>query len=359
MKLRLLMISGDRAALKPGPTQRRLMQLAERVEELHVVVPAPHHRQQLGPNVFVYGSGGSSRPGQWVQTVRRARRLIREHRCNVATAQDPFELGTAAYLACMGTGAKLHLQDHGAFLGNPLFPTISTRRRMQYMLGKWLVKRAARVRTVSERGRRGLVAVGVSAGRVDVVPIPADVAALSDIAATRSYESGGTSLLYVGRLEPEKGVDVLIRSLQPGWQLTVAGAGSMEAELRSLADRTGASVSFVGFQQDLRPLLAAADVAVVPSLSEGWGLAAIEAAASGLPVVMTDTGCAGELLVDDESALVVHPGDADALRAAIARLVSDGNLRASIGKAGAAAASVLPNSPALFDAAAESYAACL
>lgn len=359
MKLRLLMISGDRAALKPGPTQRRLMQLSERLDELHIVVPAPHHRQQLGPNVYVYGSGGSSRPGQWVQTVRRARRLIREHRCNVATAQDPFELGKAAYLACIGTGAKLHLQDHGAFLGNPLFPTISTRRRMQYMLGKWLVKRAARVRTVSERGRRGLVAAGVADSRIDVVPIPADVAAFTVVASDRSYSGVGTSLLYVGRLEREKGVDVLIRSLQPGWQLTVAGAGSMEGELRSLADRTGASVDFVGFQQDIRPLLAAADVAVVPSLSEGWGLAAIEAAASGLPVVMTDTGCAGELLLDGESALVVRPGDADALRSAIGRLMSDENLRASIGKAGAAAASTLPDSATLFDAAAKSYAACL
>lgn len=359
MKLRLLMVSGDRACLKPGPTQRRLMQLAERVEELHVVVPAPHHRQQLGPNVFVYGSGGSSRPGQWVQTVRRARRIIRDHRCNVATTQDPFELGKAAYLAAMGTGAKLHLQDHGAFLGNPLFPTISTRRRMQYILGKWLVRRAARVRTVSERGKRGLLAAGVLADRIDVVPIPADVTSLSSLALERRYDGSGTSLLYVGRLEREKGVDVLIRSLQPGWDLTVVGAGSMEGDLRSLAEHVGASVSFVGFQQDLRSYLAAADIAVVPSLSEGWGLAAIEAAASGLPVVMTDTGCAGELLVDGVSALVVPPGDAVALRASIERLLSDPGLRQSIGRAGAAATSKLPGSAALFDAAAESYSACL
>lgn len=353
------MVSGDRATLKPGPAQRRLMQLAERIGELHVVVPAPAHRQQLGPNVFVYGSGGSSRAGQWVRLVRRSRSLIREHRCNVATAQDPFELGKAAWLASMGTGAKLHLQDHGAFLGNPLFPTISTRRRLQYMLGKWLVKRASRVRTVSERGRRGLIAAGVKDERIDVVPIPVDAGRYAQLAAARRYDGPGTSLLYVGRLEREKGVDVLIRSLMPGWQLTVVGSGSLEPSLKALAESVGADVRWAGQQQDIAQYLEAAEVALVPSLSEGWGLFAVEAAASGLPVAMTDTGCAGQLLVDGQSASVVRPGDTAALRDAIQRLVADAGLRRSFGSAGAAATSRLPDSGALFSATAQSYAACL
>jgi len=359
MKLRLLMISGDRAALKPGPLQRRLMQLAERSEQLHVVVPALKHRQQLGPNVWVYGSGGSSRVAQWFSTIHLARQIIARHQCNVITAQDPFELGLAAYLARLGTKAKMHLQDHGAFLGNKMFATISGRRRFQGMLGRWLVRRAARVRTVSERGRRGLIAVGVSADQVDVVPIPVDVSALSRLTAERRYDGSGTSLLYVGRLEQEKGVEILIRSLDPSWRLTVVGSGSLERELRSLASDLGVSVAWAGYQSDLQQYLSAADIAVLPSLSEGWGLAAVEAAASGLPVVMSDVGCAGELLVDGESALVVLPGDVDALRAAIQRLVSDENLRRSLGSAAAEATSKLPDATTLFDATARSYSACL
>jgi glycosyltransferase involved in cell wall biosynthesis len=359
MKLRLLMISGDREALKPGPLQRRLMQLAERSEQLHVVVPALKHHQQLGPNVWVYGSGGASRVAQWFCTIHLARQIIARHQCNVITAQDPFELGLAAYLARLGTRAKLHLQDHGAFLGNKMFASISGRRGFQSTLGRWLVRRAARVRTVSERGKRGLVEAGVSADRVDVIPIPVDVSALSHLAAERRYDALGTSLLYVGRLEQEKGIDVLIRSLQPGWELTVVGSGSLERELRSLASDRGASVTWVGYQSDLQPYLAAADIAVLPSLSEGWGLAAVEAAASGLPVVMSDVGCAGELLVDGQSALVVPPGDPTALQNALQRLTSDADLRRALGSAAAQATSKLPDATTLFDATAQSYTTCL
>lgn len=360
MELRLCMVSGDRACLAPGPTQRRLMQLSERLDELHVVVPAPAHRQQLGPNVFVYGSGGSSRIAQWLATVRTTRRLIRRYGCNVVTAQDPFELGLAAYVASWGTGAKLHLQDHGAFLGNALFPTITVRRRMQYILGKWLVKRAARVRTVSERGRRGLLAAGVDERRVDVAPIPADVSRLLPFASTRSYAVNDPfKLVYVGRLEPEKGAAFLIGCLDPSWELTVVGSGSLEQRLRDRAVSCKANVTFVGQQMDVAPYLAAANVAVVPSLTEGWGLAAVEAAAAGLPVAMSDVGCAGELLMNGESALVVPPGDGGALHGILDRLANDEELRRSLGQAAARVAASLPSAEELLVANVASYQSCV
>jgi glycosyltransferase involved in cell wall biosynthesis len=119
--------------------------------------------------------------------------------------------------------------------------------------------------------------------------------------------------------------------MQPSWHLTVAGSGKLVGPLSHLASSLGASVTWIEHQADVAPYLAKANIAVVPSLTEGWGLAAIEAAAAGLPIVMTDVGCAGELLVDGESALVVPPNDSNALSAAIARLASDFGLRQRLG----------------------------
>lgn len=366
------MVSGDRACLAPGPTQRRLMQLSEGVAELHVVVPASAHRQQLGPNVFVYGSGGSSRIAQWLATVRATRQLIRKHRCNLVTAQDPFELGLAAYVASRGTGAKLHLQDHGAFLGNALFPTISRRRRLQYLLGRWLVKRAARVRTVSERGRRGLLAAGVNGAKIDVVPIGTDSERFSHIAEGRRYvnrrQYERVNLLYVGRLEREKGVDVLLAAMRDiSWDrderfyaLDIAGDGTERYSLRSLEkEYVLDSVRWLGRVEDVASALERAHIMVVPSRSEGWGMAAIEAAASGLPTVMTDVGCAGEVFEHEKSALIVPAGDPKALADAIVRLGDDEQLQERLASAALEVVRRLPSPQQLLDANLASYQACL
>ena len=107
-------------------------------------------------------------------------------------------------------------------------------------------------------------------------------------------------IAYTGRLEYEKGVHTLLRALPrlrrrfPGLRLVVAGTGTHEADLRALARslRLGRAVTFTGFldQDVLAVLAAAADVAVVPSIYEPFGMVALEAAAAGTPLVVADTG---------------------------------------------------------------------
>ena len=360
MKLRLVMVSGDRQALKAGTVQRRLMQLADRIGELYVIVPTSRYKQQLNSNAWVYGSGGANKLSQWFSTIILAIKLIRSHNCQVVTSQDPFELGLVAYISSRWTRAKLHLQDHSAFLGNELFRRISVRRWLQYYLGYWLVRQASRIRTVSQRGARGLIAVGFTREKIDIIPIPSDVVSLARLAVTRKYlDKEIMELVYIGRLEQEKGVDILIRALHPTWHLTIVGSGSMEKSLRLLADTGGASISWAGQQSDLKSYLANADIAVLPSLTEGWGLFAIEAAASGLPLVMTNVGCAGELLKDGESALVVAPNDPTALSAAIDRLSADAELRQRLGQTAKQIITQLPAEETLYQLTANSYIAAI
>jgi glycosyltransferase involved in cell wall biosynthesis len=151
-------------------------------------------------------------------------------------------------------------------------------------------------------------------------------------------------LLYVGRIDPRKGIDTAVQGLAllPGSAtLRVVGGGDHEhlEELRALADRLGIAerVNFTGPrpQHELPATYAAADAVLFPvRWQEPWGLVPLEAMASGRPVVATGTGGSGEYLRDGENCLLFPAGDADALADRVRRLSADPQLRASLRSAG-------------------------
>lgn len=174
-----------------------------------------------------------------------------------------------------------------------------------------------------------------------VVPLgigPAPVAA----AATAWPLPSGLRLLAVGRLSRYKGFDVLLAALarNPDASLLLVGAGECERELRAqtLALGLRERVAFAGALDDdrLASAYASADALVLPSLDRGeaFGLVLLEAMRAGLPVVASAVPGSGiGFVVDDgTSGLLVPPGDADALAAALTRL-EDPTLRARFGTA--------------------------
>ena len=131
-------------------------------------------------------------------------------------------------------------------------------------------------------------------------------------------------VLFVGRLSPEKGILELVEAAD-GMPLVVAGDGP-------LRDRVPQALGFVP-RPELDRLYARAAVVAVPSRREGFGLAAAEAAAWGKPVVAGDTGGLRDVVSDGETGVLVPPGDAGALRAALERLLGDRELRRRLGAA--------------------------
>lgn len=104
----------------------------------------------------------------------------------------------------------------------------------------------------------------------------------------------------------------------------ISGTGPLEDELRSLARSLGLRAHFAGFvnQSQLAAYLAAADLIVLPSAQETWGLVVNEAMASGLPAVVSDAvGCAPDLIEDGLTGAIYPVGDTDALADAIERMV--------------------------------------
>lgn len=146
----------------------------------------------------------------------------------------------------------------------------------------------------------------------------------------------------VGRLDPIKGHGLLIRAFamlgdrHPGARLILIGEGEKREEYQALARELGVAegVRFMGWRDDVGDLLEELDLFVFPSRNEGMGRAAVEAMAAGLAVVAARTGGLPEVVREEETGLLVPPGDAAALSAAIDRLLARPEERRAMGEAG-------------------------
>ncbi|MEQ1945797.1 MAG: glycosyltransferase [Bryobacteraceae bacterium] len=142
------------------------------------------------------------------------------------------------------------------------------------------------------------------------------------------------TVLTVGRITEQKGIDVLMRAVRelPQVVLCVAGEGHLRGELEDLARSLGIEerVRFLGARSDVPQLLAAADVYVQSSRWEGFGLAAVEAMASGLPVVVSDVPGLSDVV--GNAGLKFAMGDSAGLARAIRALTDNAGLRKSLSK---------------------------
>jgi glycosyltransferase involved in cell wall biosynthesis len=139
----------------------------------------------------------------------------------------------------------------------------------------------------------------------------------------------------IGRLDPIKGLDLLLRAFPgvlarvPDVKLLIVGEGPSAAGLRGLAEELGVSarVDFLGHRQDVPRLLSALDVFAVPSLSEGFCIAAVEAMAAGKAILSSDCSALRQLLQEGASGLLFQSGDFKDLEAKLVQLLGDERLR--------------------------------
>jgi glycosyltransferase involved in cell wall biosynthesis len=175
-------------------------------------------------------------------------------------------------------------------------------------------------------------------------------------AATRARRDGPVALLAVGAVVRRKGYDMLVEALATltdlAWRMTIAGdrtrspatVAALDDAIRRLG--LGDRIAFTGAIDDgrLGELHAEADLFVLPSRFEGYGMAFAEAIAHGLPVIGTTAGAIPDT-VPEGAGVLVPPDDVDALAGALRRLVTDHAEREHLAGAARAAAARLPSWP--------------
>jgi glycosyltransferase involved in cell wall biosynthesis len=189
--------------------------------------------------------------------------------------------------------------------------------------------------------RAWLIGQGFRADAVHVLPNFVDAVPAPPVArASLATPDAAPLLLGLGRLHPNKAFDVLIDALAalPTAQLWLAGEGGQRAPLERRAAERGvaARVRWLGWRDDVASLLAAADILVCPSRHEPLGNVVIEAWAHGVPVVAAESQGPSGLVRDGADGLLVPVDDADALAAALRRLIDDPPARMALAQAGRA-----------------------
>lgn len=334
--------------LAPGGAERCVFELARRLDRSRFEVTVLALRggvvaQWLADAGIRVADAGIR--GKWdFRAIKRLRWLVGEAAPDVLHTHL-FHADLAAHVACRGLNIAHWV--HTVHTAEGRF------RPWRYTMVRLMANRYDRIVAVSESVRRvHLARTRLAESKYAVIPNGVDTAAFArdgglrgNLRADWGLGEGEVLAAYVGRLSQEKGPDVLVKAMGllaargRRLNLVVAGDGPLRGDLeRFLRDSPcGAGIRLLGFVRDVRGVLSAADLLVMPSRWEGFGLSAAEAMAAGLPIIATDVAGLRDVVTGQEG-LIVPPDDPPALAAAMDRLAESAELRWALGAAGRARA---------------------
>jgi glycosyltransferase involved in cell wall biosynthesis len=293
-------IGSDRSLFdEDSPARDRQIKYGKLFEELHIVIftkrSDKYEMENISDNVWIYPTNSLSRWLYVFDAIRISRRIDKD----IVTTQDPFESGLVGLFSSHSFGASLHVQVHTDITSSE-FVYGNFLNRIRRIIASWVIPKADCIRTVSRRIERGVEVKYRPLADVSILPIFVDLKEFA-IVERKKHSRFKTTLLVVSRLEKEKNVVLAIRALHKARRtgndagLVVVGSGSQEEKLKALAEELNISewVEFVGWQ-DPKKYYGMADLLLVPSHYEGYGMAIVEALALGVPVLSTDVGIAHE-----------------------------------------------------------------
>jgi glycosyltransferase involved in cell wall biosynthesis len=270
---------------------------------------------------------------------------------DVIQGVEPFSLAQQpylwlCYLAARRTGAQLL----SVTLENrPL--EIKFGPALAFLLRRLLrvyFDRACLIIALNQGARRNVLSTGVAPARIQELmwgTWGVDTSEFSPSPVEGRRAGVGVTVLFAGRLHPEKGIFILlgaferVRTARPEARLLIVGDGPARAEVERRAARLGGvEVRGPVKNRAMPEVFRAADIVAVPSLTtrkweEQVGMVALQAMACGVPVVATRSGAIPEYVPDGVAGLLVHENDSAALADALVRVLSDEPLRARLGRA--------------------------
>jgi glycosyltransferase involved in cell wall biosynthesis len=275
---------------------------------------------------------GASRYAYYTRIVGACRRYLAAERPDVLVeAHNKLPFLSPLYSRI----PRLVIVHH--LFGTTAFQQVPVPVAAVVLVAEWLVPylyRGIPFVAISDSSRADMVRRGLAPESVRVVLCGVDHSRYRVGDGRRADEP---LVVFVGRVERYKRLDVLLRALQlvreqgVDARLVIAGAGDALSQVQALRHDLGLDdhVGLPGFvaEEEKVRLLQQAHVSVQPSEKEGWGLTVIEANACGTPVIAADAPGLRDSVRDGETGLLVPPGDEQALAAALVRVLGDPELR--------------------------------
>ena len=325
--MKVLMFSIDGDIMREGSeVSERMKKIGRFTDELHIIVAVPTGvilARKISQNTYAYSIKSRSKIFGLFQAYWLGKEIIcheknRDH--FFVTSQDAFT-NIPALMLKHAFKVPLEVQIHTDFL-SPFFRRESLKNFLRYMLYLYSAKRASSVRVVSERIKRSLLErMPGMKENIYVLPVFVGVQKIRDIAETidlhKKYSQFDFIILMASRLTKEKNIRLALEAFAPVADkyptslLLIVGSGperkNLESRIKNQELNQNVIIEPAVPFHTLISYYKTADLFLVSSDYEGYGRTLIEAVASGLPVVTTDVGIAGELVINGITGKVVPP----------------------------------------------------
>lgn len=339
--MKLLMFSIDIDVFdEESPSAKRMRDYGSLVEELHIIAYAPKEfsEKKIGENIFLHPTKTHWEIFYFSDAWRMARRVIKEYglvpQNTLITSQDAFTHIVAVWLK-QKFGFKIELQVHTDFL-SPYFKKESFTNYLRYWAYCWTLPKADSVRVVSERLRRSITnTLNIPQEKIIVLPIFTDLKTFYETKPSfdlhHKYHDYDFIILMASRLTREKNIESALSAMRdvverfPRTLLLIVGEGPERARMEFEITKWGLTdnVKLEGWTDNLISYYKTANLFLVTSWYEGYGRTVVEAMASNIPILMTDVGVAGDLIVSGEHGVVVPPGNTKLLSDELMKLIVD------------------------------------
>lgn len=349
--MRVLMLSQDPNIIKPsGEAHLRMLEYTKLFDELHIMVTVNDSDIFLpSGNLFIYALSGVF-PLNFLRIITQGYKILCKRRIDVISVQAPDEYGLIGFLLSKLFDVPLQIQVHTDIM-SPWYRRASWKEFTRYWLARFLIPRSSSVRVVSQRVRNSIYrtkfGIRTELSTVRVLPIFTDtskfLSAIRDSRIDDRFHNYSFKMIAVGRfVEKEKNFNMLIEIMRDFVKicadalLVIVGDGPNKKNYELKIKNYGLSRNVIleSWRDNLPSFYKSFDLYLMSSNYEGWGRTVIEAMASGLPVIITDVGLAGEVVINGENGVIVPVGDKKKFLEAVSRLYHDSLKRKYLAKAG-------------------------
>ena len=313
--MKIIALSLDKKILDPhSPVAQRVVFFGNSLDRYIIIVPGADKKIELSAKILVLGVGGVNKVQSLFNIYQRLNSLLKKESFDLLTVQDTAFLAFLGHKIAKKFSLRLEVQVHGfeksGFLRN--------------YLAKKVLNQADLVRVVSGRLKSHLIKTySINAEKIYIAPVAINVEDLADSHTIDLHKIYPEHFIFltIGRLVPVKNIALQFAALKniadrQKVKLIVVGDGPEKDHLKKLANDLNIreQVIFFGWQDNLGDFYHSADCLLLTSDSEGYGMVVAEAVACSLPVIMTDVGCAHELIKDGVNGFIIPVNNLSALQ---------------------------------------------